>query len=90
MHANKGGGKVTLDIKKDMTMDDLKSTVSKYYFPNGRNNTCNLYLRHVDCHLSTFTGEPVNGSLATVGEFLKEVKTSPIRLYLYTEMKVYS
>ena len=62
------------------------------YFPNGKSMFNNLNLDDLITYMATFAGvivkEMIEGVPRTAGEYFENIKTSPVRLYLHTEMKV--
>ncbi|XP_053374839.1 G2/M phase-specific E3 ubiquitin-protein ligase-like [Mercenaria mercenaria] len=83
--ANKGGGSVVLDVPKQSLIDSLKEQVTEHFFPGGENKIQGLKTEHLILFLATFTGEEVEGNL--VDDILKNLKSSPVRLYLHSRQK---
>jgi hypothetical protein len=89
----KGGGKYFLDVEKNTTLPEMHNQLTHKFFPDGKNFVSGLLLCELDTFLATFTGKALperllSGQLFTIGEFIKEMKTSPLRLYLHTSIKV--
>lgn len=89
----RGGGKQEVDIDKKLTKQETTTFLLDKYFPDGVNVSSGLHINEVDYHIATFTGHHLPDTLKSgkdfeFGEFVEELGSSPIRLYLHTIKKV--
>lgn len=90
--ASKGGGQQIVDFNKDLTLNQLISEITDIFFPNGMSEAQDLRLDALDVHLASFSGSPIqetdeNGESFTVGNYFRKMKSTPVRIYLHTELK---
>ena len=84
----RGGGKLHLDISKDVSTKQLQETITEKYFPGGENLNLGLEINQLTSFLANFTGQQLPSEITTFGEFLQTHNTSPVRIYLHTHFKV--
>lgn len=82
---------MSLDVQKTASLANLKDVFINKYFPDGINVTSGIHLRDVSVKITNFTGTAVNpylqsGDDFTVGAYVEEAKSNPIRLYLLTKV----
>ncbi|XP_053372913.1 uncharacterized protein LOC123530785 [Mercenaria mercenaria] len=75
-------------MDKCLSIDEATSLVAAKYFPRERNLTAKMNLSGLTYFLASFIGETINSdTYSTIGDFFNSLKTSPIRIYLHTELK---
>lgn len=90
---NRGGGLVYYDMEKNDTLLHLEQKAIASFFPDGFNKEQNLDIKNLDWFIASFTGVQVelfspDGDPIPISTFLKSVSTSPVRIYLHTQLKV--
>lgn len=80
-------------MEKNDTLVQLEQKTTNTYFPDGFNKEQNVRIDTLDWFIANFTGIKIelyaaDGEPVTISTFLKSVSTSPVRIYLHTQLKV--
>lgn len=91
MSVTRGGGRQAIDVDRDQSLAALQDKLCGIYFPGGTNLTSKLCLSDMeDVYVASFSETRLldsvgdNGEPFTVGRYVENMASSPIRLYLLT------
>lgn len=92
--ASRGGGQQIIDSNKEFDYSSLLKEIKEIYFPNGISLEQNMKIDDISCYLASFSGAALpkmedEGGF-TVGKYFKSLKTSPVRIYLHTQIQVWN
>lgn len=86
------GTKNLIDIDKKATLQEVKDIFLNLYFPDDENKIQGVSLNEVEHYIGNYAGAPLsnilkNGKEFSLENYYEEIRTSPIRLYLFTCQK---
>ncbi|XP_055956314.1 uncharacterized protein LOC126818298 isoform X1 [Patella vulgata] len=87
---SQGGGSIIMDLPKEYSLPDLQKKMIATFFPDGQAVHKNIKLSHCETFIGNFAGERVpsrllNGDLFSLDGYFSEIKSNPVRLYLYAK-----
>lgn len=85
------GGKEVIDIEKNTTLPEMLENFLELYFPDGENKNQGPLTDYM-YYIGNYAGAKIkdvlsNGDPFTLEGYYSEIRTYPIRLYLYTSCK---
>lgn len=85
------GGKEVIDIEKNTTLPEMLEKFLELYFPDGENKNQGPLTDYM-YYIGNYAGAKIkdvlsNGDPFTLEGYYSEIRTYPIRLYLYTSCK---
>ena len=91
MSVTDGGGSQVIDVDKECNLVELQATILNVYFPNGKSEPKNMLINNLSFFIASFSGQGLpdleeSGGF-TVGRYFQYVKSTPVRLYLHTNIK---
>lgn len=86
------GGKNLIDLENKATLQEIMEALLDMYFPEWENTIQGILLNDVEFYIGNYAGKPLksilkNGKKFPLENYYEEIRTYPIRLYLFTSPK---
>ena len=80
-----GGGRRTVNLRKDFNKIDIINECTELFFPNGMNQ--HGHLKVMEVNLSDFALMPLSDEHTTIGDMVDKVKLNKLKFYLKTRLR---